>query len=218
MMFTKLPDPTILAPYLSAFDCVLKPGKTAIYCSSELTSGQRWNRILAQHDVRSSAALKDKLGAAEYEHCYQMNMETNKGWSARFAKIIRYGQNDGTEVIDPGPLKVPDWKAQDPYYAFWETLIRSHVREVRFNEDWQYSNGCTYEFAVAFDERIPTLDSEGTELNHYEAVGLVRKAVIDLKEDGFDVTKLREHLQRIESLLSIRLPEQGSPYQDRPNI
>jgi hypothetical protein len=216
-MFTTLPDPTILAPYLSALDCVLKPGKTAIYCSSELTSGRRWYRILEQHGVRSNPALKGKLGEAEYERAYQMNMDANKGWSARFATIVRHSHDDGTEVIDPGPLTVPDWKKQDPYYAFWETLIRHHMREVRFNQDWQFSNGCTYEFAVALDERIPTLDSEGTELSPYEAVELVRKAVANLKGNGFDVAKLQEHLKLIESLLSIRLPGQGSPYQDRPH-
>jgi len=215
MKFTKLDDPKILAPYLSAFDCIRKPGK-AIYCSSELTSGRRWNRVLEQNGVGSDAALKEKLGAEDYGRCYQINMESNKGWSARFVTIVRHSQNDGTDVIDPGPLSVPGWK-QPRYYAFWETLIRNHVREVRFNQDWQFSNGCTYEFAVAFDAHIPTLDSEGTELSPYAAVEMVQKAVASLKEDGFDTTKLQEHLQRMESL-SIKLPEQGSSYQDRPNV
>jgi hypothetical protein len=200
MMFTKLPDPTILAPYLSAFDCVLKPGKTAIYCSSELTSGQRWNLVLKK-----------------YERYFQTNMASNKGWSARFVKIVRHGLNDGTEVIDPGPLDVPDWKGdQKLYYAFWETLIRNHVREVRFNQDWQFSSGCTYEFAVAFDAHIPTLDSEGTELSPYAAIEMVQKAVASLKEDGFDTAKIQNHLQLMQSVVSID-PEQGSS-QDRPSV
>jgi hypothetical protein len=217
MMFTKLADHTILDPYLSAFACVLKPGK-AIYCSSELTSGRRWNRVLDEHSVKTNAALETKLGKAEFERCFQMNMESNKGWSARFATIVRHSQNGGTDVVDPGPLKVPDWKAQDLYYAFWETLIRNHVREIRFNEDWQFSSGCTYEFAVAFDAHIPTLDSEGTELSPYAAIEMVQKAVASLKENGFDATKLQKHLQLMQSVASIRLPEQGSSYQNRPNI
>jgi|HubBroStandDraft_5_1064220.scaffolds.fasta_scaffold171649_1 hypothetical protein len=217
MMFTKLPDPTILAPYLSAFDCVLKPGKTAIYCSSELTSGQRWNLVLKKYDVKTNAALKEKLGDAEYERYFQTNMASNKGWSARFVKIVRHGLNDGTEVIDPGPLDVPDWKGdQKLYYAFWETLIRNHVREVRFNQDWQFSSGCTYEFAVAFDAHIPTLDSEGTELSPYAAIEMVQKAVASLKEDGFDTAKIQNHLQLMQSVVSID-PEQGSS-QDRPSV
>lgn len=186
--------------------------------SSELTSGRRWNRLLDEHSVKTNAALETKLGKAGFDRCFQMNMETNKGWSARFAKIVRHGLNDGTEVIDPGPLKVPDWKAQDPYYAFWETLIRNRVREVRFNEEWQFSSGCTYEFAVAFDAHIPTLDSEGTELSPYAAIEMVHKAVAGLKEDGFDTSKLQKHLQLMQSAASMKLPEQGSSYHDRPNI
>lgn len=171
---------------------------------------------MEQHDVKSDAALKEKLGAEDYGRYYRTNMESNMGWSARFATIVRHGQNDGTDVIDPGPLSVPGWK-QDQYYALWETLIRTHVREVRFNQDWQFSNGCTYEFAVAFDNRIPTLDSEGTELHPYAAVEMVQKAVASLKEDGFDTTKLQKHLELMESLVSMR-PEQGSSYQDRPSV
>lgn len=216
-MFTKLANPTILDPYLSAFACVRKPGK-AIYCSSELTSGQRWNRVLEQHDVRTNAALKEKLGDVEYERCFQTNMESNKGWSARFVTIVRHSQDDRTDVIDPGPLDVPDWKKdQNLYYAFWETLIRNHMREVRFNQDWQFSSGCTYEFAVAFDAHIPTLDSEGTELSPYAAIEMVQKAVANLKEDGFDTSKLQKHLQLIQSVFRTG-PEQGSSDQDRPSV
>jgi hypothetical protein len=213
-MFTTLPDPKIVNPFLSAFDCVRKPGK-AIYCSSELTSGRRWNRVLEQHGVKSDAALQVAVGEAESKRLSRMNMESNLGWSEKFANIVRYSQNEGTDVIDPGPLYVPGWQ-QPQYYALWETLIRTRVREVRFNQDWQFSNGCTYELSVALDARIPTLDYEGTELNPYEAVDRVRKAVANLKEDGFDVAKLEENLQRIESLLSI--PVQGTSYQAQPNL
>jgi len=216
MMFTKLADPTILDPFLSAFACVLKPGKTAIYCSSELTSGRRWNLVLEQHGVKTNAAMKEKLGSAEYERFFQTNMADNKGWSARFATKVRL-RHDETDVINPGPLYIPDWKGdQKLYYAFWETLIRNHVREVHFNQDWQFSSGCTYEFAVAFDAHLPTLDCEGTELSPYVAIEMVQKAVASLKEDGFDTTKLQEHLQRMESLVSF--PEQGGSIQDRPSV
>jgi hypothetical protein len=184
---------------------------------TELTSGQRSNRVLKQHGVGSDASLKEKLGADDFGRCYRMNMESNMGWSARFATIVRHGQDDGTDVIDPGPLSVPGWK-QDQYYALWETLIRTRVREVRFNHDWQFSNGCTYEFAVAFDTRIPTLDFDGAELNPYAAVEMVQKAVVTLKEDGFDTTKIQKHLELMQSVVSIRLPEQGSSIQDRPSV
>ena len=131
-MFTTLPDPKIVNPFLSAFDCVRKPGK-AVYCSSELTSGRRWNRVLEQHGVKGDAALQVAVGEAESKRLSRMNMESNLGWSEKFANIVRYSQNEGTDVIDPGPLYVPGWQ-QPQYYALWETLIRTRVREVRFNQ------------------------------------------------------------------------------------
>ena len=91
------------------------------------------------------------------------------------------------------------------------------MREVRFNQDWQFSSGCTYEFAVAFDAHLSTLDSEGTELSPYAAIEMVQKAVAGLMEDGFDTTKIQSHLQLMQSVVSIGL-EQGNSDQDRPSV
>ena len=185
-----------------------QPGK-AIYCSSELTSGRRWYDALRQHGAKSNSALKEKLGEADYQLCYQRNMDANKGWAERFAAIVRHGQNDGTDVINPGPLSVPGW-GQDEYNALWEQLIRTRVREVRFNRNWQFSNGCTFEFAVAFDAGIPRLDSQGEELDPYAAVALVGKAVAGFEKEGFDVEKLQRNLERLKSLLNFPPPDQAT--------
>jgi hypothetical protein len=200
MSFIRLQYPAITEAYLSAFDCMVQPVK-AIYCSSELTSGRRWYEVLRQHSVKNSSDLKRKLGEADYQLCYQRNMDANKAWAERFAAIVRHSQSGGTDVINPGPLTVPGW-GQDEYNALWEQLIRTRVREVRFNRNWQFSNGCTFEFTVAFDAGIPRLDSEGEELDTYAAVALIREAVAGLEKEGFDIEKLQRNADSLESLLN----------------
>jgi hypothetical protein len=216
MTFISLSNPNITAPYLSAIDCVLDGGK-AIYCSSELTSGRRLYVALGARGVTSEDELKERLGKEQYGEWRQKNvMNINKSWASKFANFVRHSQNDGTLIINPGPLSDPKW-GQDEYLAFWEELIRTRVREVRFNQNWQFSNGCTFEFAVALDASIPTLDSHEYELGADEAVESVEKAAAELEREGFDVPKLRTNLERLRLLTKLPSAHRASNLPGRKN-
>jgi hypothetical protein len=216
MAFISLSDPKITAPYLSAIDCTLDGGK-AIYCSSELTSGRRLYNALRARGVTSEDELKERLGKELYKEWRQKNVvNVNNSWASKFATFVRHSQNDGTLVINPGPLSDPRW-GQDEYLAFWEELIRTRVTEVRFNQNWQFSNGCTFEFAVALDASIPTLDSHEYELGADEAVESVEKAAAKLEGEGFSIPKLRANLDRLRSLTNLLPANHARPLPDRTN-
>lgn len=199
MSFYSLSELMFTAPYFSAIDCVLNETK-AIYCSSEITSGWNLYSNMRSHKVKSPGALKAKLGEA----WYQENIRGVNSQSANeFAKSVCDEQVDNTPVIAPAPLKIPEW-GQPEYLSFWEEIIRTRVKAVRFNKNWEYSNGCTFEFAAALGANIDTLDSKGTRLAANAAAAIVSNAIEKIREldKDFDTKTLERNLERVRSSVS----------------
>jgi hypothetical protein len=73
------------------------------------------------------------------------------------------------------------------------------VKAVHFNKNWEFSNGCTFEFRAALEADIPTFDSDGNPLETGAAVACVEAAVEQLGKD-LDTTKLQDNLQLLRSL------------------
>jgi hypothetical protein len=190
-----------LAMVFSGIDCVLNDER-AIYCSSELTTGARLYEAFREHRVKTRDELKEKLGKPWFgANIFDANVKLGK----EFAQCVRNRLTDKTIVITPGPFAAPareNWDQRE-YLFFWEELLRSpRIKSACFNQNWQFSNGCTFEFAVAVDARIPTLDHNGEPLDLDEGVRLMESAVHQLDIDGFDATELRENLKRLHAIRS----------------
>jgi len=176
--------------YFTAMDCVLNKEK-AVYCSSELTSGLRAFSEMRKHGVKTSAELKDKLGP----ELFQKNIfDPNAKSTNEFAASVRRAQTGQTPVITPAPLYVQGWRQPD-YNGFWKELIHTRVESVRFNRNWQFSNGCTFEFVEAQEARIPTLDVNGKLITARAAAGLIEEAIKQFVD--LDTSTLQENLHRL---------------------
>ena len=186
----------------SAIDCVLND-EPAIYCSSELTTGTRLYAALREHKVKTKDELKAKLGKAWFKaNIFDVNVKLGK----EFAQCVRNRLTDKTIVITPGPFEAPErdnWSQQE-YLFFWERLLRSpeRTKSACFNRNWQFSDGCTFEFAVALDAGLPTDDHDGKPLEIDKGIQLMESAIEELNADGFDSSKLRENLGRLQQILS----------------
>ncbi len=179
----------------SGMDCVLN-GERAIYCSSELTTGLRLYTAMREHKVKSVAELKKKMG----DEWYKTNIwDANTKLSSEFALSVRRASKDKDIVITPAPFTAPGWN-QPEYLSFWETLLRTRIKSAWFNRNWQYSNGCTLEFAVALHAGLPTFDASGEILDWKAGIELIQAAISELDKDGFDVVKLRENLDKLQSI------------------
>jgi hypothetical protein len=176
----------------SAIDCVLC-GERAIYGSTELTTGRRLYDVLREVGLPTAAAFKEKLGRDEFT-----NRVWNPNFSAalEFAKDIRQSCQSRTLVISPAPFTAPGW-TQPEYLAFWETLLRTRIQQVWLNRNWQFSNGCTFEFAVAIDAGLPTADHDGHALSVDQAIDLITDAIATLNAESFDTSSLKANLERI---------------------
>jgi hypothetical protein len=181
-----------VAIVFSAIDCVLN-GERAIYCSSELTSGLRLFDELRKHKLKTAAELKKQKGQAWFDaNIFGANAKA----ANEFAGYVRSSVRDNTMVITPAPFTAPGW-SQPEYLAFWEALLRTRIDSVWFNREWQFSNGCTFEFAVAQDAGLPTSDHDGKTLDRAAGIAAIESAIQRLKGEGFDTAKLRENLEKL---------------------
>ena len=182
---------------MSAFDCIL-PDDAGIYCSSDITTGKRfYYEMLAKHKVTSEAALKRKLGAGRFKQVKTKLIQANVRRGVEFAEKLR--ERGHVNVVTPCPYFARRFE-QEHYLYLWEWFIIKKVYEIRFNFDWQYSNGCTLEYAIASRKEIPRLDHEGSHLSLEDAIDKVEAAVNELKEQGFRVNKLKHNLRLLKSI------------------
>jgi hypothetical protein len=176
---------------LSGIDCVLHRER-AIYCSSEMTSGFAVYQALREHKVKTVAELKKLMGGAWYDaNVWNPNVKS----AIDFAESVRANLRDKTMVITPAPFSARDW-TQEEYLFLWETLLRTRIESVWFNRNWQFSNGCTFEYAVALDAGLATFDQDGNVLDRKTGIEEMRIAIQWIEGERFDTSKLRQNLER----------------------
>lgn len=184
---------------MSAFDCML-PDDAGIYCSSDITTGKKfYYEVLKPHGVRSEDELKEKLGAEEFKRVHTDLIQFNVARGIAFAEKLR--ERGLINVVTPGPYFAKGFDQQH-YLYLWEWFIIKKIYEVRLNFDWQYSNGCTLEYAIAARKGIPRLDHEGNRLELEPAIEMVEAAVKELKDGGFVVGKLESKLHLMKAISS----------------
>jgi hypothetical protein len=106
-------------------------------------------------------------------------MEPNR---AHVRSLIRKQRNTlGRVVIDPTALDALSGWTQDDYRVFWGRVIERYVSTVIFADDWQYSNGCAYEFLVAYRTGARAVDERQSLLTLEEGLQLIISAIIEMK-------------------------------------
>src|SRR5690348_11182868 len=104
---------------MTAFDCVIADN-SAIYCSSELTTGKRFYDLLRKHQGRTKKELEHRLGRDEYQKTMDALMQENVERGAQFTENIR--QRGEINLINPGPFYAKDFD-QYHYLYLWEWVI-----------------------------------------------------------------------------------------------
>jgi hypothetical protein len=179
----------------SGLDCALHRDHV-IYCSSELTSGLNLCTLLRERGLKTASELKKGMGSEWFRaKLWDVNVKA----AIDFAEAVRHKFNDRTIVITPAPFSAPGW-TQPEYLAFWETLLRTRIKAAWFNRNWQFSNGCVFEFAVALDAGLDTFDQDGSPLNRGAGIELIDAAIQRIDEQGLDASSLKENLERVTAV------------------
>ena len=182
---------------MSAFDCML-PDDAGIYCSSDITTGKRfYYEVLKKYEVSSEEQLKEKIGEEEFKRVQTELIHFNVARGVAFAEKLR--ERGQINVVTPGPYFARGFDQQH-YLYLWELFIIKKIYEVRFNDDWEFSNGCTLEYAIASKKRIPRLDHEGAAIELETAIERVEGAVDELRREGFVIKKLENNLELLKEI------------------
>jgi hypothetical protein len=191
----ELPDRKVIDEIkmvMSAFDCVL-PDDAGIYCSSDITTGKGFYfDFLGRYGVKSEEELGQMLGTEALKNVKNQLVQANVARGIAFSEKLR--ERGLINVVAPGPFVAKGFDQQH-YLYLWEWFIIKKIYQVWFNEDWQYSNGCTFEYAVATAKGIPRHDHEGETLPLDRAIFMIECAQTELKERGFVVNKLKHNLE-----------------------
>lgn len=182
---------------MSAFDCVL-PDDAGTYCSSDITTGKRFYfEFLLPYGAKSDEELRQKLGEQKYKQVKTELIQTNVARGMEFTEKLR--ERGLVNLVNPGPFFARRFEQQH-YLYLWEWVIIKKIYQTYFNENWQYSNGCTLEYAISTRKGIPRLDNLGNHLPLPAAIRMVKAAVDELKGQGLMVAKLDQNLTLLKSL------------------
>lgn len=183
---------------ISLLDCVVLDND-AVYASSEFTTGRRFYDLCREYQVKTGEELKRRLGSEYFDKL----LSPNKEEGIRFARKIREWGH--AIVLTPNPFhaapvkKEQNW-SQTEYLNFWKEVISRKCSSVFFNEGWQFSNGCTFEYLAGVESHKKLFDHTGRPLELTTAMEMIEEAVRSLKKEGFEVPALEEVLGKLTSL------------------
>jgi hypothetical protein len=150
--------------------------RKAIYLSAPITSG----RLLIEQ--RKSAKEDDSTVLSESD------LSSMVAENRRRAKKVKVRLIDHLDGIIIDPTAVPDFDGwtQNDYRYLWARVIDSYVDTVVSIDGWHYSNGCAYEFLVASQLSLRTLDQNLAPMTVGQGKTQIAQAIQEFRESGFD--------------------------------
>ncbi len=171
-----------------------------LYVSSPITSGRRYMRWL--EEVGKKAHHIDFMDEETKQSHIAEVVLPNSHHAGTVVKKVR--KETGRVVINPTAIpSIGGWKQED-WRTFWRRVIELHVSTTLFVDDWQYSNGCVYEFWVAHSKGLPTMDEEMQPLDLEQGIGLVLAAIADMRRHGVPTAFIEQIARDLEALPATR--------------
>ena len=169
------------------------PARGAIYVSAPITSGRR----LTDWYVRSNGSLPHRSHPDYSAQHIREVIEPNRAHAAAIVRDVRE-RFPNRIIIDPTAVADLDGWTQDDYRFFWGEVIRRFTTSVVFVDDWQFSSGCAYEFLIATEAGIETLDEKSEPLSFQDGKALLREATRDIEPAADAAAFLKALLEDLE--------------------
>lgn len=168
-----------------------------LYCSAPITSGRRYIEWLER--IGECFADLDGVDNSHREAHYNEVIEPNRTHAQQFIQKLR--ARSCCIVVDPTALpSLPGWSQPD-WRSFWGKVIERYATEAFFINDWQYSNGCVYEFWVAHSKGIPVFSEDKQLLTLKVGISLIMEAVIKIQQHNQPTDFLEQTLDNINKLI-----------------
>jgi hypothetical protein len=185
---------------VEAMDAVLHDHRDAVYVSTPITTGRQF---VAWWQDRGCRLPEDDPGyQAEFGQVVADNIAAVRPLIERVERDLA-----GRPVIDPTRLgPIAGWQQSD-YHAFWVRVIHRYVRTVVFADGWEYSSGCSLEFAAAVADGLQTLDAELRPLSREAGQARLLAAATELDQAGLGAS----HQLRVLDYLGVADPPDERP-------
>jgi hypothetical protein len=172
---------------VEAMDTVLRDHRDAVYVSTPITTGRQF--VAWWQDRGCRLPEDDPEYQAEFGQVVADNIAAVRPLIERVERDLA-----GRPVIDPTRLgPIAGWQQSD-YHAFWVRVIHRFARTVVFADGWEYSSGCSLEFAAAVADGLQTLDAELRPLTREAGQSRLLAAATDLDQAGLGASQQRRVL------------------------
>jgi hypothetical protein len=193
--------PNQLADSLDSFaGCFGLRRDLVAYVSTPITTGKRYYDWL-------QASGRQPTSDPEFVQAHLSEVIEVNSASAH-ALVVKVRQTLPKVVVDPTGLSAPGW-AQEDFHAFWTRLITDYVGTVVFNDGWEYSTGCCWEFAAAIRVNAILLDANLSPLAPTVALMQTNDAIQRLCRQGHKIDGLATARRAIEHAAANTVHEQG---------
>jgi hypothetical protein len=165
-----------------------------VFASSPYLTSKRFYDLCLEHGVRTAGALGERE--------VTWLLAKNKEEANRFAQSLQTPEHPF--VLNPTALVVDSattrtrW-SQREYFALWNLVIAKKCRTLYFNQGWQFSNSCVLAYLSGLQVGAKLLDHSNNPLGLDTAKKLIRGALGNLEDFGFNVTNLQAALAEIRS-------------------
>ncbi len=192
LRFLKAPLPARADEHLRRMARRLDESPLTVYLSTPITTGPRHlaYRLEAALDPSIRIEERDREVARELT---AENLRALEPIKAHVRSVLPAG----AQVIDPTELDEPAWGQRD-YHRFWIEVIRRFAEVVVFADGWEYSTGCSLEFATAVALGLPMFDSRIQRLDRSGARKLLEMAAIELSDARLPVDSVELALRVVE--------------------
>jgi hypothetical protein len=176
---------------LETLASVLGDRRDACYISTPITTGPEfvaWWRAQGSTLDRHDPAYQDEIDLV-----VRRNIEAVRPLVGLVEHTL------GRPVIDPtrlGPIAA--WEQPD-YHEFWVRVIQRFAETVVLADGWQYSSGCSLEFAAAVVAGLPTLDATLQRLPVDSGRRLLEQAAGELDAAGLSSSYQRRAIAEIRA-------------------
>jgi hypothetical protein len=165
--------------------------RSAIYLSAPITTGREFLRWLRQ-DRRDDPSRPDDSRRPRGE-VIEENRRALVPLKERLARVF-----PDSIVIDPTRLDMPDWDQKD-YHRFWVEVLRRLARSAVFADGWEYSTGCTIEYAMAVSLGLKIFDCNLEPIDTVAGLKMIRSASQEIEAAGLDTTLLISAARHVDA-------------------
>jgi hypothetical protein len=167
-----------------------------VLASSPYLTSQRFYDLCMQYEVRTVAALKNVLGDKYTTELLAKNIQE----AILFARQIQTPVHP--LVINPTAFTARNW-TQRNYLDFWNRVISAKCRTIYFNRNWQFSNSCAHAYLSGLRVGAKHFNHTGNSLSLDAGKKLIRNAIANLEDLGFEVANLQAVFAEIRSFAGL---------------